>query len=146
MPINIKYNLPQSYVTSPPLGKTESGFADKEVDSILKMRLVVKSHHETGEFISPIFVRNKSEGGFRLILNFKKLNEHVHYQRFKMNTLSSIPCLIWPNDYIVKIDIKDAYYSIPILEQHQKLLKFVDKNCLYNLQLSLMDTQWDQRN
>ena len=32
---------------------------------------------------------------------------------------------------MAKIDIKDAYYSIPILEQHQKLLKFIHKNCLY---------------
>ena len=48
-----------------------------------------------------------------------------------METLSSILCLIRPNDYTAKINIKDAYYSIPILEQHQKLLKFIHKNCLY---------------
>ena len=48
-----------------------------------------------------------------------------------METLASILCLIQPNDYMAKIDIKDAYYSISILEQHQKLLKFIYKNCLY---------------
>ena len=48
-----------------------------------------------------------------------------------METLLSILCLIRPNDYMAKIDIKDAYYRIPILEQHQKLLKFIHKNCLY---------------
>ena len=48
-----------------------------------------------------------------------------------MEALSSILCLIQPNNYMAKIDIKDAYYSIPIFEQHQKLLKFIHKNCLY---------------
>ena len=48
-----------------------------------------------------------------------------------MEALSSILWLIQPNNYMAKIDIKDAYYSIPIFEQHQKLLKFIHKNCLY---------------
>ena len=64
MPINIKHDLPQSLVMSLPLGKTESEFIDKEKDSLLKKRVIVKSHHETGEFISPISVTSKSDGGF----------------------------------------------------------------------------------
>ena len=46
-----------------------------------------------------------------------------------METLSSILCLIRPNDNMAKIDIKDAYHSIPILEQRQKSLKFSHKEC-----------------
>ena len=30
-----------------------------------------------------------------------------------------------------KIDIKDAYYSVPILEEHQKFLKFMFKGKSY---------------
>ena len=131
MPINIKHDLLQPHVMPLTLGKAELEFIDQEIDSLLKMRFIIKSHHETGEFISPIFVRSKSDGGFRLILNLKRLNEHVDYQKFKMETLSSILCFIRPNDYMAKIDIKDTYCSIPILEQHQKLLKFIHKNYLY---------------
>ena len=111
MPINIKHDLPQSLVMSLPLGKTESEFIDKEIDSLLKKRVIVRSGQETGEFISPIFVTSKSDGGFRLILNFKKLNEHVDYQKFKMETLLSILYLIRPNDYMAKTDIKDAFVA-----------------------------------
>ena len=32
--------------------------------------------------------------------------------------------------YFTKIDLKDAYYAIPILEEHQKYLKFANKNHL----------------
>ena len=40
-----------------------------------------------GQFISPIFVRPKKNGEYRMILNFKKLNESVEYHHFKMDTL-----------------------------------------------------------
>ena len=54
----------------------------------------------------------------------KKLNESVEYKKFKMETLATIIQLIMPNMYMAKLDIKDAYYSIPIYETHQKFLKF----------------------
>ena len=44
----------------------------------------------------------------------KKLNESVEYKRFKMETLATIIQFIRPNMYMAKLDIKDAYYSIPI--------------------------------
>ena len=79
----------------------------------------------------PIFVRPKSDGGFRLILNLKALNQSVEYKKFKMQTLATTLCLIRPNMYMAKLDIKDAYYSIPIHKDDQKLLKFLHKGTLY---------------
>ena len=32
---------------------------------------------------------------------------------------------------MTKLDIKDAYYSVPINESDQKLLKFMIDDCLY---------------
>ena len=48
-----------------------------------------------------------------------------------METLLLILCLIRPNNFMAKIDTEDAYYSMPIFKQHQNLLKFIHKNCLY---------------
>ena len=39
------------------------------------------SSNEPGEFISPIYLRRKSDGGYHLILNLKKLNESVEYSQ-----------------------------------------------------------------
>ena len=37
-----------------------------------------------------------------------------------MESISTIRCLIRPRVYMAKLDINDAYYSIPILgEQHR---------------------------
>ena len=41
-----------------------------------------------------------------------------------METLTTIIQLIRPNMYMAQLEIKDAYYSIPIYEPHQKFLKF----------------------
>ena len=49
----------------------------------------------------------------------------------KMETMKSILILVTPNYYMVKVDIKDAYSSVPILPEHQKYLKFYFRGKLY---------------
>ena len=88
-------------------------------------------YHEEGEFISPIFVTPKSDGGYRLILNLKSLNEYIDIEHFKMHGLKEILKLVERNCYMAALDIKDAYYSIPVEESFQKYLKFVWKGMLY---------------
>ena len=65
-----------------------------------------------------------------MILNLKKLNDHMTYKHLetikyvlKMETIKYVLNLVTPNYYMAKIDIKDAYYSILILPEHQKFLK-----------------------
>ena len=48
-----------------------------------------------------------------------------------MEAITSILKLVTPNIYLTKTDLKDAYYTIPILEEHQKYLKFANKDHLY---------------
>lgn len=59
-----------------------------------------------------------------MILNLKKLNELVVYQRFKMDTLWTVVGMMKPNCYMASIDIKDAYYSVPVVDSDQKYHKF----------------------
>ena len=50
-----------------------------------------------------------------------------------METIKSITHLVTPNCYMAKIDIKDARYSIPLLLEHQKFLKFSLQGKLYKV-------------
>ena len=94
--------------------------------------MIAQCSHEAGEVISPIFLTPKSDGdGFRLILNLKKLNEVAQYHHFKMETLKTILTLVSPGIFMCKLDIKDAYYSVPIKIEDQKLLKFEFDGVLY---------------
>ena len=66
-----------------------------------------------------------SDGSFRMILNLKQLiNKHIPKHKFKTETLSSILRLVRKNAFMVKLDIKDAYYSVPIDYEHQKFFRF----------------------
>ena len=86
------------------------------------------SSHEPCEFISTTFLREKSDVGYRIILNLKKVNESVKYRKFKTETLGTIIQHIRPNMYMAKLDIRDTYYIIPVYEP---FLKFEYKSTLF---------------
>ena len=114
--------------------KIEETFVKLEIENLLKKRVIEESAHEEGEFISQIFLRPKSEGSFRLILNLKKLNSHMPKIHFKMDTIHSVLQLVHENCFMTKLDIKDAYYSIPMRESDKRFLKFMHGGTLYSFQ------------
>jgi len=69
-------------------------------------------------------VRPKKDGSYRMILNLKPLNEFVAYYHFKMDTLQTTLKLMRPKCFIASVDLKDAYYSIPVAQEERKFLKF----------------------
>ena len=102
-----------------------------KIEKLLAKQVIAKCAHESGEYISPIFVQLKHDGTYRLILNLKNLNNGMPYVHFKMETLSSVLHLITPGCYLASTDLKDAYYSVPILTDYTKYLKFLWKGQLY---------------
>jgi hypothetical protein len=132
LPINI--STPAEMLKSPyqhKLSDSEIIFLESEIQTLLAKKVIKEVCPELGEFISPIFTRDKKDGGCRLILNLKNLNLDVPYKHFKMETVSSILTLVRPGWYMAKIDLKDAYYSVKILPADQKLLKFRHNGELY---------------
>ena len=104
---------------------------DDGIEKLLQRNLTTRCDHEEREIISPIFLKKKFDGSFRLILNLKSLNKNIEKQYFRMETITLILKLVTPNMYFTKTDLKDGYYTIPILEEHQKYLKFANKDNLY---------------
>ena len=96
-----------------------------EITTLLAKKAIVECEHEEGEFISPIFLRKKGDGSNRLILNLKELNKNLDTIHFKMDTIYSVLDLITPDCYMASIDLKDAYYSVPIKTEEQKNFKFL---------------------
>ena len=70
-------------------------------------------------------------GKYRMILNLKGLNRHIEYHQFKMDTLWSAVRLMTPQCYMTSLDLKDAYYSVPIAGEHRKYLRFYWKGQLF---------------
>ena len=110
---------------------SEQIIIDNEIEKFLEKGIIEPSIYETCQVISPIFTRVKKDGSHRVIFNLKKLNESVSYHHFKMDTLETALKLMTENCFMTSLDLKNAYYSIPIAKEHQKYLKFVWNNELY---------------
>ena len=102
----------------------ELHFVNDEIAKLLNKKVIIPSQHEDDQFISTIFLIPKKNGSFRLILNLKKFNMFVRYQHFKMESLKQVVAMMKPSCFMASLDIRDAYYSVPIHKSHQKYLKF----------------------
>ena len=102
----------------------ESKITDQEISKLLAMGVIKEVQHDKNEYISPIFMVPKKNGEYRMILNLKELNKNIPYHHFKMETFESALKLVKPNCYVASIDIRHAYYSVPIAEESQVKLKF----------------------
>ena len=71
--IPVQTNLPKQINFS----KEEEILVDLEVKQMLEDGGIEPSIPEDGQFVSNIFLRQKSNGKFRPIINLKKLNESV---------------------------------------------------------------------
>jgi hypothetical protein len=103
----------------------ETEVVKAEVEKLLDKGVIVPSRDEPEQFISNIFVRPKKESGsFRVILNLKPLNGFIVYHHFKMESIRTCISLMQKDCFMASIDLQDAYYSIPMAQDHQKFLKF----------------------
>ena len=104
--------------------KEETLVISSEVDNLLKKGVIVPCGRSQGDFVSSVFTRPKRDGRHRMILNLKKLNGFVKYKKFKMESLTDVLNTMSQNCFMGSIDLKDAYYSIPMHPSHHKYLKF----------------------
>ena len=81
--------------------------------------------YDNDEFYSNIFTRPKKDGTVRVILNLKRFNDCMEKIHFKMETLKAAITNIQQGDYFGSIDLKDAYFSVPIADCDRKYLRFV---------------------
>ena len=110
---------------------SEQKIMDDEIVKLHNKGVIKQAEHLEGEFISNIFLRPKPNGTFRLILDLTKFNDFVKYEHFKMFSLTMARQLITKGAYMASIDLKDAYYYVPIASEHRKYLRFVWRGTLY---------------
>ena len=66
-----------------------------------------------------------------MIPNPKKLNQFTTKKHFKMDTLTTIMRLVERDCFMACLDLKDAYYSVPIAKKDRKYLRFKWQGQLY---------------
>ena len=98
----------------------------EEVTKMQGKGAVVPVHRDLQEecFLSNLFLVPKKEGGMRPVINLKGLNHFVKLEHFKMEGLHLLSTMVKPGDWFTKVDLKDAYFHVPIHQTHQKFLSF----------------------
>ena len=132
----VKYGLKIDFIDIPPTCKpfqpkysdSENKTISAEIKKLLDKKVIVKTNVTDTDYFSSVFVRPKpNQQAFRMILNLKKLNSYVFSPHFKMESIKTARNMIRKNMWMASVDLKDAYYTVPIHPNHQKYLKFLWK-------------------
>lgn len=108
---------------------------DKCINKLLNIGAINICKHEKDEILSPFFLRQKPDKSFRFILNLKELNKYIKAPHFKLEDYRTVTKLLYKNCYMTTIDLKDAYFLIPIAENNRKYFKFEFKGILYQFKV-----------
>ena len=121
----------QHYLLKSARSEREMQIISAEINKLLSKRVLEVTVHSDNEIISDIFLRDNKDGSHRMILKLKKLNMEAAKAHFKMDTLHTITKLIGKDCFMVSIDLKDAYYSVPISKEDRKYLWFLWQGTLF---------------
>ncbi|KAK6044816.1 reverse transcriptase [Cooperia oncophora] len=103
---------------------SQSAAVGEEVQKMLeKGAIEVVDWHEK-IWLSSIFCIPKKDGSLRPIINLKPLNKYITHVHFKLESLEMIRDLVNPGSYLAKVDMKDAYFAIPIHNDYRNYLCF----------------------
>ena len=97
----------------------------------------VKEHNQKGGkhkslgFYSRLFLVPKSHQRWRPVIDLSRLNTFLHIEKFKMETPESIRTSLIPGEWVVSIDLSDAYLHIPIHSNPRKYLRFYHRSQVF---------------
>ena len=104
----------------PKFSERETVLIESEISNLVSKGAVTELSPCDNEFISTVFLVTKKTGDFRPVINLKPLNQFVEKIHFKMENIHMALNCISPGDFRVSIDLKDAYFNVPIFQPHRK--------------------------
>ena len=86
-------------------------------------------------FYSRLFLVEKATGGWRPVIDLSPLNGFIRQTPFKMETAATVLSSVRKGDFMASIDLKDAYFQIPVHRNYRKFLRFVCKGVVYQFKV-----------
>ena len=82
-------------------------------------------------FIARVFLVPKMTRGWRPIFDLSVLNSFLAVTPFRMETVSSVLESMTEGEWMVSLDLKDAYFQVPIHPRSHRFLRFVWQGRVY---------------
>ena len=83
----------------------------KEVDTMLKLRVIEESH---SPWSSPIVIVPKPDGSLRFCNDFRKLNEISTFDAYPMPRVDELIERLGPARYVSTLDLTKGYWQVPL--------------------------------
>ena len=91
---------------------------------------VIKDRSSPGMY-HRLFMRPKPDGTLRPIIDLSPLNKLIYNETFKMETPVSIRQALQIGEHTLQLDLKDAYFHIPIRKAYRKYMRFTANGVVY---------------
>ena len=86
-------------------------------------------------YYSRLFIVMKASGSWRPVIDLSLLNLKVLKTPFKMETLQTVLLSVRRGDWMVFIDLKDAYLQVPLHLESRKFLRFMAFGKVYQFKV-----------
>ncbi|XP_066596619.1 uncharacterized protein [Prorops nasuta] len=100
--------------------------------ALLKRDRILEVPEEKGpSFISKMFLIPKNNGDLRQIFDLRGVNKYITTKYFRLISQARVPEFLQPGDWMVRVDLSQAYFHVPIAPSHRCFLRLVyDKELL----------------
>ena len=107
----------------------------KEINRHINSGAISMVEKSEDHYVSRVFVVEKKQGGYRMVIDLKNLNNYVNKIHFRMEDKEVVSTLIEKDDFLASIDLKDAFFTIPLNEKSKKftVFEFENKRYQYNV-------------
>ena len=117
-------STPREYTSY--LGSPEKyAVLQQEVEDMLRKEAIEIVCPGEPAFYNRLFLVPKPSGKWRPVLDVSRLNKFVHNTKFSMETAQTVQDSVREGDWLISLDMMDAYFHIPIHPQSRKFLRFV---------------------
>ena len=106
-----------------------------EVQSLLAKGAIEIAPLPSLGFYNRLFVVMKASGAWRPVIDLSTLNLRIQQTSFKMETLQSVLLSVRPGDWMVSLDLKDAYLQVPMHPESCKFLRFMVGGKVYQFKV-----------
>ncbi|KAK4514797.1 uncharacterized protein ATC70_002402 [Mucor velutinosus] len=118
-----------------PFSADQATLIDQAIQDLLDKSAIEKvPPHQVQQvpgFYSSMFVIPKKSGGVRPVFNLKNLNQYLDAPHFKMETIREVSLMIKRNDYLVSIDLSDAFLHVGLHQDSRRYLRLKWKDQVY---------------
>ena len=127
--INLKANVRPVYVPAYRLPHSQREVVDRQIEDMLKEGVIQPSR---SPWNSPLFLVPKKTGGFRPVIDFRKVNKVTEDDRFPLPVLKDLLMSLGGGNAVYSsLDLLSGYWQVPLAPESREITAFSTPNGHY---------------